>query len=138
MVCRTRLYFRGGTALAVSVPSKLQTKIAHTQAFGRFFRFFVLLSRLATKKAARSPLLPFICPFRGVLFRLTSSFAGQWYCPLLRPFPRDFILLSYFISCPVRVYSFSPRRMKIWPLRRSFLASPALTGTFSRDSPNAS
>ncbi len=118
--------------------SKAASEVQQKKAPARFFHFFVLLSRLAAKKAARSPLLPFICPFRGVLFRLTSSFAGQWYCPLLRPFPRDFIPLSYFISCPVRVYSFSPRRMKIWPLRRSFLASPALTGTFSRDSPNAS
>ena len=38
--------------------------------------------------------------------------------------PRDYIPLPYFTSCPVIVYSFSPRRMKIWPLRRSLRASP--------------
>ena len=105
------------------------------KAPARFFRPF---KPSCHQKSSKVSLLPFMCPFRGVLFRLTSSFAGQWYCPLLHPFPRDFIPLSYFISCPVRVYSFSPRRMKICPSRRSFLASPALTGTFSRDSPNAS
>ena len=47
---------------------------------------------------------------------LSWSFRG--IIPLLRPFSRNCIPLSYLTSCPVRVYSFSPRRMKIWPSRR--------------------
>ena len=74
-----------------------------------------------------------VCPFPGILFRFSLV------CPFPRHFmptkkrrghphrfpflvvPRDYIPLSYLISCPVRVYSFSPRRMKIWPLRTTFV-----------------
>lgn len=58
---------------------------------------------------------------------LSWSFRG--INPLLRPFPRDFIPLFYLTSCPVRVYSFSPRRIYICPSRRILCAGAEETFT---------
>ena len=41
---------------------------------------------------------------RGIVFRFISVYAPLIYVRL------------YFTSCPVMLYTFSPRRMKIWPL----------------------
>lgn len=103
-----------------------------------FFSFFCPFKPSCHQKSSKVSPAALHMPISRSIIPPDFFFCRAMVLPASPSIPRDFIPLSYCISCPVRVYSFSPRRMKIWPLRRSFLASPALTGTSSRDSPNAS
>ena len=85
--------------------------------------FFLVLRRMASdaaKKAAHFS-LPFVCSFRGIISRLTLSFAAELYSAFYSLYAPLIDVRLYFTSCPVRVYTFSPRRMKIWPLWRIFV-----------------
>ena len=98
--------------------------------------FFLVLRRMASdaaKKAADFS-LPFVCSFRGIISRLTSSFTAELYSAFYSVYAPLIYVRLYFISCPVTVYSFSPRRMKIWPLRRIFCAFVHCTSSLGTSS----
>ena len=79
--------------------------------------FYVGWHPMPQKKAADFS-LPFVCSFRGIISRMTSSFAAELYSAFYSVYAPLIYVRLYFTSCPVRVYSFSPRRMKIRPSRR--------------------
>ena len=100
----------------------------------RVSSFFLVLRRMASdaaKKAAHFS-LPFVCSFRGIISRLTLSFVAESYSALYSLYAPLIYVRLYFTSCPVRVYSFSPRRMKIWPSMRTLrIALDVSTGISS-------
>jgi hypothetical protein len=70
--------------------------------------FFLVLRRMASdaaKKAADFS-LPFVCSFRGIISRLTSSFAAELYSAFYSVYAPLIYVLLYFTSCPVMVYTF--------------------------------
>ena len=82
--------------------------------------FFLVLRRMASdaaKKAAHFS-LPFVCSFCGIISRLTLSFVAESYSAFYSLYAPLIYVRLYFTSCPVTVYTFSPRRMRICPLRR--------------------
>ncbi len=67
--------------------------------------FYIGWHPMPPKKAADFS-LPFVCSFRGIISRLTSSFAAELYSAFYSVYAPLIYVLLYFTSCPVMVYTF--------------------------------
>ena len=68
----------------------------------------------------------------GLYPALTLSFAAESYSALYSLYAPLIYVRLYFTSCPVTVYTFSPRRMRIWPSMRTLrIALDVSTGISS-------